>query len=270
MIGKKAGFLRSIGIALCLGALVSSSGLAQGKGKKHDKLETYEISDSDFQLDPGETKYLPMTGWRYVKKLFIRAEGATNIDGTFEVIANGDTKGTVYVPGKDPSYIVTIGEVVRSIELRHVSGGAVRVHNIKGAMSRRIQNFRPIDDEFFDEDDSICCGNTVDTVDDFPTSNLSSKLARKAIELIDKLEGFASYEEYGQYLLPIKKAAGRAYANATARGDLSIVTRRSLLVLKRQIEFACPYLEEAFERDHVFNLSVELMSLGERIDDLLD
>jgi len=271
MIGKKVSFLRSAGFALCVGALASIGAPAQAQNHegRYDKLETYELSGSNFQLDPGEMKYLPFSGWRYVKKIYIRAGGASNIDGTFEVIANGDTKGTVYVPGQDPHYIVTIGEVVRSIEIRHISGGAINVYNIKGAMSKRIQKSQPLDNELFGNG-SICCGNSIKSNDHFSTANQSSKLARKAIRLVDKLEGFANYSEYGQYLLPIKKAAGRAYANATARGDLSKVTRQSLLVLKRQIEFACIYLDEAFERDHVFSLAVDLMSLGERIDDLLD
>jgi len=269
MVGKKTGWLTWVGLALCLGTAVTASAQNGWEGR-YDKLDTYSLSGSDFNLDPGEMKTIKLNGWRYVKKIYVRAAGASNIDGTFEVVANGDTKGTIYVPGQDPLYVVTIGEVVRSIQFRHVSGGKARIFNIKATMSERFQNTRDTEDVILSDDGSICCGNGAERNDHFPVRNHSSKLARQAIQIVDKLEGFANYREYGVYLLPIKKAAGRAYANSRARGDLSIVTRRALLVLKKQIEFACTYLDDAFERDNAFALAVELMSLGERIDDLLD
>jgi len=269
MIGKKTGWFTSLGLVLGLGMAMQAYANDNWNGR-YDKLDTYSLSDSDFHLDPGEMETINLSGWRYVKKIYVRAAGASNIDGTFEVVANGDIKGTIYVPGKDPLYVVTIGEVIRSLQFRHVSGGKARIFNVKATMSDRVQKIRPIENDIF-ANDSICCGGNAEApLDHFPAGNLASKVARRAITLVDKLEGFANYKEYGVYLLPIKKSAGRAYAVSTARGVLSRVTRQSLLVLKRQIEFACPYLDEAFERDHVFNLAVELMSLGEQINELLD
>jgi hypothetical protein len=43
----------------------------------------------------------------------------------FDVVVNGDVKGTVYVPGRDPSYFVTIEDSADSIEL--VSRGGTTI-----------------------------------------------------------------------------------------------------------------------------------------------
>ena len=51
-------------------------------------------------------------------------------DSTFEVVVNGDTKGTVRVPGRDPSYVVTVGEVTSSIQFRQTAGGNAHIRSV--------------------------------------------------------------------------------------------------------------------------------------------
>ena len=64
--------------------------------------QTVDVPGSWFSLHPGELQTLYVAGgWRFVKKLYIRADAEWG-DATLEVIANGDVKGTVYVPGRAP------------------------------------------------------------------------------------------------------------------------------------------------------------------------
>lgn len=71
--------------------------------------------------------------WRssdtYIKKIIISAEGVYR-DATFDVVVNGDIKGTIYVPDRDPAYFVTIEDSASSIEFVSRSGSA-RINDIK-------------------------------------------------------------------------------------------------------------------------------------------
>lgn len=61
--------------------------------------------------------------YAYVKKIYISAEGVRN-DAYFDVMVNGDIKGTIYVPGRDPSYVVTVESYTDTLLLRSLSGKA--------------------------------------------------------------------------------------------------------------------------------------------------
>jgi hypothetical protein len=41
--------------------------------------------------------------------LIVQAQGISS-DSVIEVMVNGQVKGTIYAPGRDPSYVVTIGD----------------------------------------------------------------------------------------------------------------------------------------------------------------
>ncbi len=73
-------------------------------------------------------KTLSLRHPRYIKKLVISAEGVRR-DAKFNVVVNGDIKGTIYVPGRDPSYYVTIEDYVESIQFISEFGKA-RIFNI--------------------------------------------------------------------------------------------------------------------------------------------
>jgi hypothetical protein len=142
--------------------------------------------------------------------------------------------------------------------LRHVSGGSAYIQGItlvqsKRSIATRIPAPLPADSESLP----------------LPWHTQASYFAREAIRLVDALQPYASYEEYGEYLLPIKKAGGRAYSAAEVRGPLSGRVRNLLIGLKEQIEFAKDYLDETFERSAVFDLVVEIKALAERLDQLL-
>ena len=74
-------------------------------------------------LSEGQTKSISLRTDGYVKKLIISAEDVRN-DAKFQVMVNGTVKGTIYVPGRDPSYIVTVEDSTSSIELMSEFGKA--------------------------------------------------------------------------------------------------------------------------------------------------
>ncbi len=84
---------------------------------------TTNILKHSFKLKSGRTKSIQLRSHQYIKKLIIEAEGIRR-DATFEVIVNGEVKGTIYVPGRDPSYIVTIEDSTSSIEFMSRNGNA--------------------------------------------------------------------------------------------------------------------------------------------------
>lgn len=241
--------LVKIGVALAV--LLSQGGFAEGYS---DAVET--VSLGSVKLYPNQMESVALDGWRNVQKLYINATGNYG-DAMFEVIVNGDIKGTIHVPGRDPQYIVTVNEVASSIQLRHLSGSSVSIHNIRAVQSIRVFTSHHYPEWNHCQFPSQCV--------EWPASNVASGLARRAISLVDQLAGYADYQQYGYYLLPIKKAAARVYAASQARGPLSGKVRELLLALQAQIAFARPYLENTFERTYAFELAVELLSLEHKL-----
>lgn len=85
---------------------------------------TSDALNRAIRLESGTTQQVRLNGSQYIKKLIISAEGVRN-DAMFDVVVNGDVKGTVYVPGRDPSYFVTIDDNADSIELVSRGGAAI-------------------------------------------------------------------------------------------------------------------------------------------------
>ena len=90
---------------------------------------SHDILKRSFRLRYGEEMTVPLTSPRYIRKLIISAEGVRN-DAIFDVLVNGDIKGTIYVPGRDPSYYVTIEEFAESVEFVSRRGTA-KITNIR-------------------------------------------------------------------------------------------------------------------------------------------
>lgn len=222
--------------------------------------ETVNLNISPFYLSPGETRTVSLgSDWYHVQKVFIQVSGVNSYTSTFQVVANGDVKGTIWVPGKDPSYVVTIGEVAGSLQLQHLSGGSAYVKSI--SVVRYVKSIPTVT--------PLPVPPTYDPGYSVGVKNEASLLARKAINIINGLQPYANFDEFGVYLLPIKKAAGRAYAAAEARGSVSATVHQYLQILKAQIDYATPYVDETFERSAVFELAIELKALGERLDAML-
>ena len=84
---------------------------------------------SNVTLEEGEYKVLYLPGLLYVKKLYISVEGIAR-SAFFDVMVNGDIKGTIHAPGSDPLYIVNVAATTRTIQLRSMYGNA-RIRSIK-------------------------------------------------------------------------------------------------------------------------------------------
>lgn len=225
-----------------------------------DSSSTVDLGTGNIHLGTQQMKAVQLGDWRYVKKLYLNAIG-NSCDATFEVMVNGDIKGTVHVPGRDPFYVVTVNEVTSSIEFRHLSGCSATIQRVQIVQSDRTVS--GINSPSW----RGCRRNCSDI--DFPVRNEASMIARRAIRLVDELQGYADYKQFGEYLLPIKKAAARAYAGAEARGVLSQKVHDLLTCLQVQIVYARPYVENTFERSNAFELAIELLSLENKLDAIL-
>ncbi len=103
------------------------SGMRECNGGGLEQQQQSRTSDAinyQIRLESGTTQQVRLNGGQYIKKLIISAEGL-RADAMFDVVVNGDVKGTVYVPGRDPSYFVTIEDSADSIELVSRGGTAI-------------------------------------------------------------------------------------------------------------------------------------------------
>ena len=105
-------------------AMSGSRGCDNDGGYEQQESRTTDAISRPFTLTGGTTEQVRLNGSRYIKKLIISAEGIRS-DAMFDVVVNGDVKGTVYVPGRDPSYFVTIEDEADSIEFVSRNGNAI-------------------------------------------------------------------------------------------------------------------------------------------------
>lgn len=205
-----------------------------------------------FSLSPGETKSISLRT-AYIEQVFVQAEGQGRQDAMFEVWANGKPKGSIYVPGRDPSYVVTIRETVSSLEFRQVSGGSVIVHQVRANMHQGTTQIgsRP-------------------NLGGFGYSPSSAvEIAQRTVAVINDLKPQANYSELGKFLLPIRKSASRLYSIGASRAPFSLQVRNALIDLRNKINNAGVFIEENLETDSTFDLTTELMTIRETIDAML-
>ena len=246
-------FLALVGFTACgkdakLGSLSTLNQYEVQEG-----FQTVQLLDRELILAPGTTRSVPIPdGWRHVRRLTVEAEGIGR-DGMFEVLANGDVKGTIYVPGRDPVYIVTIAEAARSLELRHTQGGQIRILSIAAVVSSASTN-PPGGGGAIGGDGRA----------------LAAHIAYHTIDLSDSFHPMVTVDDWETYVLPIKIAAGRTYALARASGDLSGRVRNSLISLLAQMTLADPFIDRALRDNATFDLAVELLATRNRVEELLN
>lgn len=250
---KKAMFQVLIGTFLMCATSIAMSQDNATEGERETGFHNVELLSSPITLMPGSVHALPLyDGWHQVKRLVITAIGIGS-DATFEVETNGEVRGTVHVPRQDPQYVVTIGEAANAIIFRHIAGASVRISSIQALMS--IDAIDP-------NDGSGSIGDEGQVQ--------AAQISHHAIDLCRDLHSHTSADDWENYALPIKIAAGRAYAYATASGDLSGRVRQSLVALLAQIGLADSYIERAMRDDDTFDLAVSLLGVKNRLADLLD
>ncbi len=89
-------------------------------------------------------------------------------------------------------------------------------------------------------------------------------LCEEAIKVTDELHPFSNNAEYGAYLLPIKKSAGKTLGIARAGTDDSRLAQ-GMAELYQLIVAADRFLDTMLERSAAFPTVVKLMIVKERI-----
>ncbi len=221
---------------------------------------TVTLRNWSLYISSGSTESINLCRPLHVHKLYIQAEGYYT-DSQAQVIVNGSVKGTLYVPGRDPSYVVTVEDDTSSIQIQSVYG-SFKIHSVTAVVSEAYS------DGYYPQPSP---GPHVGHGTSLPwmVHSQMGKISSRVIWLVNNLEGYTNYATYGTYLLPIRKAAAEALAVSEARGDLSLSARTYYETLLTTLDNAAPYMQNAFEVDYALNLSIELMSMREKIRMLL-
>lgn len=202
-----------------------------------------------FTVHIGETKSVRIASG-YVEQIQVQAMGEGSRDGMIEVWANGKPKGSLYVPGRDPNYIVTIRESISSLEFRSVSGGGVYVQNVFAIGRNSGSAERP----------SLGLNYN---------SESAKEIAQSTIETVNALKTQANLSQLELHIMPIRKSAARLYAVASANSQYSQAVRNSLLDLLAKIQSAEAYIDQNLETDSGFDSTTNLMTIKEQIKAML-
>lgn len=218
-----------------------------------DPNSTVSLRSYSLHVGEGATESVTLCRSFRIHKLYIQAEGYYN-DAYAQVIVNGSVKGTLYVPGRDPHYVVTVEDNASSIEFAAIRG-SFKLISLSAVMSESNSN-----GGYFPGPEYPLPSHV---------NTQMGQISSRVIWLVNQLENYTNYRTYGQYLLPIRKAAAEALAISEARGDSSSTARAYYERLLTTLDTAAPYIDNAFEVDYAFNLAVELMSKREQIRRLL-
>ncbi|MDO9180976.1 MAG: hypothetical protein Q7U04_01145 [Bacteriovorax sp.] len=200
-------------------------------------------------LNQGQSYFLNLSKSYYIDHLVISAEGIAD-DSMLEVLVDDEVRGTIYAPGIDPQYVVTIKEVNHRIEFRHRSGAKMRILGVKIFHSEN--GFDP---------------NTRG----LPVSKYyAANFANQVILLTKTLETILPFEDFKKNLLPTKIAAGQLFAIADARGDISVKTLEKFQALYFTMNMANGYVDELLSSNSTFDLAVKFLEMKEEIKDQLD
>lgn len=213
--------------------------------------KTIEVIGQTVTVGAGEIRSVQLPSALNIYKLLIQAESTGRENALFDVIVNGDTKGTVLTPSVDPTYVVTVVQTTSSVQFRSLSGGGFRLLRVLAVVNIADENGRS-------------------PVRSFPVSGQITQIALQSISLIRQMEPMATPAEQAMYLIPVKASAGRLYAVASAYGPSSERTRQAALELLGQIDGAKAFMDLQMSRNGSFDCIVEMLSLRAALDSLID
>lgn len=213
--------------------------------------KTIDVIGQPMVIPSGEIRSVTLPSSMNVYKFLIQAESTGRENALFDVIVNGDTKGTVLTPSVDPTYVVTVVQTTNSVQFRSISGGGFRLIRVLAVVNIADENARP-------------------PVRSFPSSGQIAQIALQSISLIRQMEPMATPAEQAAYLIPVKASAGRLYAIAAAYGPSSEKTRQAALELLGQIDGAKVFMDLQMSRNGSFDCIVEMLSLRAALDSLID
>lgn len=208
------------------------------------------ILNSAIIINPAQQQIISTGRFYYIDHLIINAEGIVS-DSTVEIIVNGVVKGTIYAPGRDPEYVVTVREVTNHVEIRYKSGSKMRISSL--IIFRSEDGYEP------------------GSFGHLPVGKeIATYIASSVIDLSRKLELIIPTSDFEKHILPVKIVAGQLYAVASAHGDISLKTMDKLLALNFAISLSVNYIEELLKIGKTFELAVKYLEIKEQIKDSLD
>jgi len=186
----------------------------------------------------------------YVETITVQAEGLRQ-DSMIEVWANGKPKGSLYVPGRDPNYIVTIRESISSLEFRSVSGGQVNIIQVTAmGVQAPSHGQRP----------SLGHGYS---------PNKAYEVGADARNIINEMKKGLTPKQQDQYIMPIRKSAVKLQAIASANSPYGTKVFLALKELLESIEKAESLLDSHVETDNGEESVTEVYTIKETIKSMM-
>lgn len=211
------------------------------------QFESVSLPSARFDLSANQDRAVQLPSWRYVQRILVTASAAAPAS-SFSVWVNGEQRTTVN-PQSSRVTSIDLYEATSLIEFKGLAGH-VSIEDVT----------------VIESTDTVANGGTSDG--SFINFDEAQHLCQHAMNLTEQLRPYTNYANYGTFLLPIRKAAARAYATSSVHPGLRELAR-SLGDLEAQIESADMFLNEAFEVDASFNLSIELLTLKMQINEML-
>ena len=232
-------------------------------------LSILSSSGAGVRLSPGESYSIRLGHRMFVHKLMLQVESVSGNSGA-EIIVNGDRKANVWLQSVDPMWVTTIEAETSSIEIVGIQSqmgpqGRFVVKAAKAVVSDT--DWSPSVE--FPSHPEYCNGCSRLGFPIYYTTVMGN-VANRAIVMVDRLADYANYRDYGNFLLPVKKAAAEARSVAEARGDASQYARAYYFNLLKALDHCESYFSDTFERGAVFESATELLALREHIRDILD
>ncbi len=209
---------------------------------------TVLVTDRSFQVNAGSEVSVALPKKYFLHQLFIFAESANSRDSFGEVSVNGDVKGSLYLPGHDPRYVVTVADAAETIEFVGLEN-VMKIQKIEALVSEIDTTPEPLPGEYHSQ---------------------MGRYSARILKMVDHLSGYTDYYDFGVYLLPIRKHAARALAVAEAHGDASAGARSYYLALLSVLDNSQPYFDKMLEIANVYEAIIEIMTQRENIRGLLD
>lgn len=215
-----------------------------------DGIISENIIQSPIIISANQSQFISTGRNYYINHLIINAEGVAR-DSMIEVIVNGVVKGTIYAPGRDPEYVVTVREVTGRIELRYKSGASMRILSL--TIYRSEDGYEP------------------GTIGHSPLGKAAvAQVAMNVINLTRKFESVLSTKDFEAYILPVKIVAGQLYAISSAHGDSSMKTMEKFQALHFSMGLAIGFIDELLRSSKTFDMAVNYLELREKIKEMMD
>lgn len=218
-------------------------------GHAAERMEDLDIPPN-FIIEVGESKSIQLPQPKRIRKLVIDAQGVTT-NSMIEVVVNNEVKGTIFAPGADPVYVVTVGEIASQITFRHLSGGAMQVLRVQSATN-------------------VWTAPDWSLVTPEQSGAMVRDLATVAIETVENLKMNVDPKDFADHLLAIKIAAGRVFVMTNGHGPVSDQAKAAMVAMSQAIKSANSFLSDLLSRSETFEDAVTLLTVREATDDLLN